>query len=508
MPATRSTPRLSFLALGAAGTAYSMLQSLVSPVLPTLSKDLHSSQSSITWVFTAWLLAASVATPLFGRLGDLIGKRRTLVASLGAVALGCLVSAIAPNLAVLLAGRVLQGLGGAVVAVSFGIVRDEFPPHRVPSAVGALSAVIAFGGGLGVVLAGPIVAGLGWRWLFWIPLIGVGAAVVLVQLTVPESPHRAPGRINPASSVLLTAWLVALLIPLSEAPAWGWAAPTSIMLFIAAAVLFAAWVVVELRAASPLVDLRMMRIPAVWTTNLAGLAIGASMFSILAFVPEFTQTPPSAGYGFGASVTGAGLLLLPLLLGMTLTGSLSGPLAGRFPVKAQLVWGSALCALSFAALAAFHAAAWQAAAAGAAYGIGLGFAYAAMTGLVVQSVPAHQTGVAAGTNANIRTIGGSIGTAAVGSLITAHTLPGGVPTESGFTHGFVVLAIVSAAAVVGALLVPGRRPASTLVASSEDYAQTGPADAELPLPQPHIAVVAAATADADAEAAAAALRAA
>jgi MFS family permease len=126
-------------------------------------------------VLTAWLLSASVATPLMGRIGDMIGKERTLLVALGAIALGCLVAALAPNIGVLIVARVIQGLGGAVFPVSFGIIRDEFPAARVPSAVGVLSAVIAAGGGLGIVLSGPIVESLSWRWLFWIPMIVVTA---------------------------------------------------------------------------------------------------------------------------------------------------------------------------------------------------------------------------------------------------------------------------------------------------------------------------------------------
>src|SRR6185369_15286535 len=165
-------PRLyqTFGVLSAAAAAFALMQSLVTPVLPTIQHDLHTDTGTVTWVLTAWLLAASVATPLMGRIGDLVGKDRTLLAALAAIALGCLLAALAPNVGVLIVARVIQGLGGALFPLSFGIIRDEFPPARVISAVGAMSAVIALGGGLGIVLAGPVVAALNWRWLFWIPL--------------------------------------------------------------------------------------------------------------------------------------------------------------------------------------------------------------------------------------------------------------------------------------------------------------------------------------------------
>ncbi|MDN3359641.1 MFS transporter [Actinomadura sp. DC4] len=448
------TPRLTFPVLSAAAASFSMLQSLVSPVLSTIQLDLHTTQATVTWVLTAWLLSASVATPLLGRIGDMTGKQRTLLIALGAIALGCLVSALAPNVGVLIAGRVLQGLGGAVFPLSFGIIRDELPAERVPSAVGVLSAVIAAGGGLGLVLAGPIVTAMGWRWLFWIPVIVVTATALLTRRYVPESPMRSPGRIAWPAALLLSGWLVALLIPLSEAPSWGWGSPEVTGLFAAAVVLFAAWVRVELRSPDPLIDMRMMRLPAVWTANAVALLFGAGMFSVYAFLPEFLQVPAAAGYGFGVSVTGAGLLMLPMLVTMAVSGAFSGPIAALIGAKAQLVWGSVCGVVACAGFAAYHDHPWQVGLASAVFGLGLGLAYASMTSLVVQSVPAEQTGVASGMNANIRTIGGSIGTAVVSSVITARPRPDGLPHESGFTHGFLLLALAAAVTVGLALLVP------------------------------------------------------
>jgi EmrB/QacA subfamily drug resistance transporter len=466
MPRRTSSPRLTFIVLSAAAAAFAMLQSLVSPVLSTIQHDLHTDQAAVTWILTAWLLSASVATPLMGRIGDMIGKERTLLVALGAIVLGCLVAALAPNIGVLLVGRVIQGLGGAVFPVSFGIIRDEFPAARVPSAVGVLSAVIAAGGGLGIVLCGPIVQALGWRWLFWIPMIIVAVTAVLTHRYVPESPVRSAGRVDWPAAALLSGWLVALLVPLSEATSWGWDSPAVIALFVIAVVLFAAWIAVELRSRNPLIDMRMMRLPAVWTANLVALLFGAGMFSVYGFLPEFMQTPVSAGYGFGTSVTGAGLLMSPMLVAMAVSGSLSGPIAPVLGAKAQLVWGSVGSVVACAGFAFYHGHAWQIGVAGAIFGLGLGLAYSSMTSLIVQNVPASQTGAASGMNANIRNIGGSIGTAVVSVVITGHPQAGGLPRESGFTHGFLLLALTSAATVAVALLVPSRRAAERRSAST------------------------------------------
>lgn len=458
MPRIRHTsPRLTLAVLATVVAAFSMLQSLVTPALPLIQHDLHTTPALVTWVFTALLLSVSVSTPLLGRIGDMVGKERTLLIGLVALAVGCLLAALAPNIGVLIAARVVQGLGGAVFPLSFGIIRDEFPTERVPSVVGLVSAVIAAGGGLGIVLAGPIVQALGWRWLFWIPLVVVTTAAVLVRRYVPESPNRVPGRIDWLAALLLSGWLIALLLPLSTGRSWGWGSARTVGLFFAAAVLLAGWITVELRSKNPLIDMRMMRLPAVWTTNLVALLFGAAMFAVYAFVPQFVQIPKAAGFGFGSSVTQAGLLMLPMLITMAVAGSLSGPLAPRFGAKAQVVSGSALSLVAALLFARLHDSPWQLAVSTAIFGVGLGLAYASMTSLIVQNVPREQTGAATGMNANIRTIGGSIGTAVASSVITGHLQPSGLPAESGFTDTFYLLAAFSAAAVVLALAIPATR---------------------------------------------------
>ncbi|MFU8872603.1 MFS transporter [Micromonospora sp. SL4-19] len=456
----RDSRRLTFLVLAAGTGFFSMLQSLITPVLPTIQHDLHTSQNTVTWVLTAYLLSASIFTPILGRVGDMVGKGRMLVVSLAALALGCLLAAIAPSIGVLIAARIVQGVGGAVFPLSFGIIRDEFPAARVSSAVAAISAVVAAGGGLGVVLAGPIVAALGYRWLFWIPLVVVGLTALAAHRFVPESPIRTPGRINWAATLLLSGWLVALLLPVSKGAAWGWTSGRVTGLLVLAGLLLVGWLVAEARSANPLIDLRMMRLPGVWTTNLVALLYGGSMFAVYAFLPQFVQIPASAGYGFGASVTQAGLLMLPMLVAMFVAGLAAGRLQARFGAKAQLATGAACNVLASAMLTVAHDTRWEIGVAGGLVGLGIGLAFASMANLIVANVPPGQTGVATGMNANVRTIGGAIGAAVVSSVITAHPQASGLPREAGFTMGFLVLTGIALAAVMAALIVPsGRRPA-------------------------------------------------
>ncbi|MFC8232039.1 MFS transporter [Streptomyces sp. NPDC057284] len=455
----RSSHRTTFAVLAAGSGVFSLLQSLIAPALPTVQHAMHTSQTTVTWVMTAYLLSASVFTPILGRVGDLIGKKRTLVAALLTVLAGCLLAALAPNIGVLIVARVVQGIGGALFPLSFGIIRDEFDASGVGSAISNLSAVIAAGSGLGMVLAGPTVAALDYHWLFWLPVIVVAVTVVLAVRHIPESPRRAEGSVHWLGAGLLSAWLVALLLPLSQAGSWGWGSARVLGLLAAAVVLFALWLLAEARAAHPLIDLRIMRLPAVWTTNTVALLFGAGMFALWSFLPAFAQTPTVAGYGFGAGVTGAGLLMLPMLVAMFVSGVLSGRLAPVFSAKAQLVTGSALAAAAGGLLTVLHAQAWQVALAAGIFGLGIGLAFASMATLIVHSVPATQTGAATGMNANIRTIGGSLGAAVTGLLVTARLQPTGLPQESGYTHGFALLTALCLAAALMALLIPSARTA-------------------------------------------------
>jgi EmrB/QacA subfamily drug resistance transporter len=451
---TRTHYQATFAVLAVGVGAYGLLQSLVIPVLPTIQAGLHTSQNTVTWVLTAYLLSASIFTPIMGRLGDMFGKERFLVLALAALTVGALLSALSTSVLLMLVGRVIQGVGGGVLPLSFGLIRDEFPQEKVSGAIGFMAALVAAGAGLGIVLAGPIVDALDYHWLFWIPMVVLGVSAVAAHLVVPESRVRTPGKLSWPAVVLLSGWLVALILGISEAPTWGWGSGKVIGLFVLGVVLAVVWVTVESRSSQPLIDMDMMRVPAVWTTNLVAFLLGVGMYAVYAFLPEFLQTKPSAGYGFGLSITESGLVLLPSSVFMFFLGLWSGRASKRYGAKAVMVVGLAASIISFVILTVAHGAEWEILVAVAVQGVSLGLAFSSMSALVVQAVPPEQTGVASGMNANIRTIGGSIGSAVMSSIVTGSAIHGGLPRESGYTHGFALLVVASAAATVAGILVP------------------------------------------------------
>jgi len=191
---TGARQRATFAVLAVAVTSYSLLQSLVLPVLPTIQASLHTSQNTVTWVLTAYLLSASVFTPILGRLGDMFGKERMLVVALAALAVGALLAALAHSIGLMITARAIQGIGGGVLPLSFGIVRDEYDDDQLAGVVGIIAGLAAAGGGIGVVLAGLIVKVFSYRWLFWFPMIILVFAAVAAHVVVPRSTNRSPPR--------------------------------------------------------------------------------------------------------------------------------------------------------------------------------------------------------------------------------------------------------------------------------------------------------------------------
>jgi EmrB/QacA subfamily drug resistance transporter len=450
-----STLLVLYLSLG--GLAFAVLQSLVAPALGTISRDLGASTADTSWMLTAYLLSASVLTPILGRLGDIAGKRKVLIGVLVVLAAGTLLAAVAPNLAVLIVARALQGAAGAILPLSIGIVRDELPKEKVGVTVGLLSAIFGVGAGVGIVAAGPIVEHLSWHWLFWLPLVLVVVALLGTVFGIPESPVRTPGRLDVLGAGILSAALVALLLAISKGQAWGWGEARTLGLLAAGVLGLIVFVLVERKVREPLVDMRLMRLRGVWATDLVALILGFAMFGTFLLVPTLLQLPAATGYGFGKTVAESGLFLLPTVVMMVVFGPLAGMLDRRFGPKVPMLLGAVSVVAAFAVPALGHGEIWQVLLSGVLTGAGIGLSFAAMSNAIIESVPATQTGEATGVNTIARTIGSSIGTAVVAAVITSNSTPQGLPADDAFTYGFWVCAGVAVLAVGAALALPAMR---------------------------------------------------
>jgi EmrB/QacA subfamily drug resistance transporter len=427
---------------------------MVAPALPNIQRALHTSTTSVTWVFTAFFLAASIATPIAGRLGDLFGKRRILLIVLSALATGTIVCGTATSIELLIFGRVLQGVGAGVFPLAFGIVRDEFPAHKAATGIALIAAVLGVGGGLGIVLAGPIVEHVSYHWLFWFPLIGIAVSLIATLAVVSESRVRAPGHVNLLGAALLSGWLVALLLGISQAPDWGWTSERTLGLFAAALVLAVTWVIAEARSRQPLIDMRLMRRRGVWTVNAVGLVLGVGLFGAFVLVPRMVELPEATGVGFGSSITGAGLFLVPITVMVLIVSPLAGRMHKLVGSKVPLVLGALFTLASYIVLAAGHSHRADIYLATTLLGIGIGLSFAAMPNLIVEAVDPEHTGQATGINTVTRSLGGAIGGAVFASVLSSN-LVGGAPSDHAFTVSFTIGAVALGVVAAAALAVPG-----------------------------------------------------
>jgi EmrB/QacA subfamily drug resistance transporter len=452
--------------LTAAGISFALMQTLVIPALPFFQREFDTSASWVTWIATGFLLSSSVLTPILGKLGDAYGKERLLVISLTTFGLASLGAAFAWSLGSLIFFRVLQGTGAAVFPLSFGIIRDEFPPEKVGVGIGTVSSVFGAGGGIGLVMSGVIIEHLSWQWLFLVGAVPVLVSAALIARFVPESPIKTPTRPDYLGGATLSLGLVALLIAISEGTDWGWTSIGVLALLGAATVLFTIWTRIERRVPEPLVDLRTFAQRGMAATNVATLLIGFSMFASFILLPNFVQIPrglPDSiaarlDYGFGASPIEVGLFFLPSSVAMMVAGPLAGALGTRVGPVVPLRIGIALAACALGLLALLHDQRWTIYAWMSLMGVGLAFSFAALGSLVIDHSGAQETGVASGMNTIMRTIGAALGAQVAAAVISGNTLAGtDVPLERGFTIAFAMGSAGALVALAPTLLLR-RRP--------------------------------------------------
>ncbi|HET6298741.1 MAG TPA: MFS transporter [Kribbella sp.] len=455
-PATRSgSPGLTLLALSIAGLVASLQQTLVLPLLPRLMKEFNASVSSVTWVFTATLLAGAVATPLLSRFGDMYGKKKMILLAMGTLVAGSVIAALSNSLGVLIIGRAVQGISAALIPLAIGTIRDTFPRQRVMGAIGIVSATLGVGGTIGMLTTGLIARQTdSYRPVFWIATAAAALGLLLVAFFAPDVPTRAGGRPDVFGALILAGWLVSLLLAISEGDSWGWSSQRIVGLFIAAAVLCALWVVIELHVREPLVRMKLLVGPRSLTANLASILLGFAMFGGFTLISNFVQAPEArVGYGMTGSVLDVGLYLLPSTAAMLLFSMLAGQFERRLGAAYILGIGAAFVAASFVWVAVAHNHGYDLLIFSALMGTGIGIAYAALGTLAVGHVPLSQSGIASGINTLVRTVGGSVAGGATASILASNTIKGTqVPSEHGYVLSFVIVAIVAGAAALVALI--------------------------------------------------------
>jgi MFS family permease len=462
----------------------SVISSLGAPLIPTIARDFHESLTTSQWSLTVGLLAGAVSAPVMGRLGDGRLRRATIIAGLGAVTLGGVIAALASGLDLLIVGRALQGVGLGLVPLTMATARDELPKHRVAPMIAVLSVSAAAGVGAGYPLSGLIADQLGLAAAFWFGAIVSGLALVSVVAVLPTTVRGRSMKLDTVGAVLLAAALISVLLAVAQGTDWGWGSPRVLFLLIGGGVLFAVWGVQQLRVDNPLVELRLLRHPAVLAADVCATVLGVAMYMNISAVTEFVQLPRSDGFGFSASVVVTGMTLIPLSALMFFSSRALPTLLRLFGVRLLLTLGCLVVAVATAFFAVFHGALWESFVMMGLLGIGLGTTYAAIPGLIVQSVPQRETGSAMGFYQVVRYVGFSLGSALAAAILAAHNSAStNQPTVGGYTMVLWVAVAICLIAAALAWVLPARSARSAAavepVAAMSSGAGTGLRQLEL-----------------------------
>ncbi|WP_445276691.1 MFS transporter [Streptomyces sp. DSM 41033] len=432
-----------------------VISSLGAPLIPTIAAVDHVSVSDAQWSLTVTMLVGAVATPTMGRLGDGPHRKKVILTGLGVVMAGSLLAALPLGFACLIVGRAMQGVGMGLVPLAIATARDSVPPQRARAALSTLSLTTAAGVGVGYPLTGLLAETLGMSAGFWFAVVATALAFAAAALVLPRTPPRPAHPMDVPGALLLAFGMGGLLFALTQGESWGWGSPRLLVLGAVSGLVLLGWVLHGLRTAHPLVDLRLVRDRTVFAAHLTTMMGGVGMYLLISLVTRYVQTPSSAGYGLGASVVVTGLILVPFSVGSLAAGRVVRILVRTQPPVRLL---PVSCLLSLAALLTFvfaHGRLWEIFVTMALAGLGVGMNFAVTPGLVVASVPAHETGSAMSFNQVVKYIGYSAGSALSAMILQAATSSGQeIPPGSGYrTAGLTGCAVWAATALVGYVLI-------------------------------------------------------
>ncbi|WP_066950343.1 MFS transporter [Streptomyces lushanensis] len=458
-----TAPGVIVVVLASAGIVAALMQTLVVPLIGELPVILHTSPSNASWAVIATLLAGAICTPVVGRLGDMLGKRRMLLICVLPLVAGSVACALADSLVPMVMGRALQGMGMGIVPLGISAVRDVVPTERVGSSIALISASLGIGGALGLPIAAAVAENASWRILFW-GAAGLSALVgVLIWRFVPDAVTTGRGGFDYVGAVGLGAGLLSLLLVVSKGADWGWTSGTTLGLSAAGLVLLLLWGRWELRVSDPLVDLRVTAKRQVLLTNVASVVVGFSMYAQSLIVPQLLQMPKATGYGLGQSMLAAGLWMVPgglFMMGLSPVGAKLS--AARGP-KVTLFVGSLVIAAGYASSLFLMGSAWGLMIVVCIACAGVAFAYGAMPALIMSAVPQSETAAANGFNSLTRAVGSSVSAAVVGVVLAQMTVHMGgveIPSENGFRTGMIIGGVVALIAAAVTLAIPGGKARS------------------------------------------------
>jgi MFS family permease len=414
----------------------------------------------VGWLVTTYLLIGAGAAALAGRLGDIYGRRRVLLVLLAVGVIGSLISAFSANYAMLLTGRALQGLTGAILPLCVGLVRENMPREKVPMAIGLMISGASAGTAGGLVIGGMIVDHYSWHGIFIGSAVFALVAFVAILACLPRSPQIA--RTTPLDwlgGVLFVPAILALLLAISSGPKWGLFDARTLGTLAGGAALFALWIRQSLRAADPLFDVRLFRNRQVLVANLTTALVSISTLQITLVFSVLLQAPRWTMIGLGATATLAGLVKLPSNIGSLFAGPLSGWLTQRHGGRIGMLIGGLMTSAGWLMAMAMHDSIVGVGIILCVISFGATMLFAVAPTILAGAVPPSRTSEAAGMMTVVRQASIGIGAQLVTLMLATDTVigpDGGAryPTENAFMLAMGVIVALSLAATALALALP------------------------------------------------------
>ncbi|MDX6440411.1 MAG: hypothetical protein QOE43_140 [Gaiellaceae bacterium] len=436
---------------------------IVNVALPSIQRSLHMSLSSLEWIVTAYALTFAALLITGGKLGDLYGRKRMFIAGLVVFTLASLACGLAPNAGFLIGARAVQGIGAALMnPATLSIITATFPPKERGQAIGIWAGVSALALAIGPLIGGLIVDNINWHWIFYVNVpVGV-VGVIVSRWVIAESRDTSheqsidlPGLVTSGGALL------ALSYALIEGNQHGWGSPEIIGLFAGAVVLFAAFIVLELRQRLPMLDLELFKIGSFVGANIVAMLVSLGMFGVFFFISLYVQNV------LGYSPTKAGAIFLPMTILIILIAPIAGKLSDR--VGSRWLMGTGMAILGVSLLLyqriGLHTGFWSLLPQLVLGGIGMALTMSPMTSAAMGSVPTDKAGVGSGVLNSFRQVGGSLGIALMGAILLTYQHPtkSKVVAAQQFVNGLHAALLVSAfiafAAAAVAVVMVRTKPA-------------------------------------------------
>jgi EmrB/QacA subfamily drug resistance transporter len=455
-----------WITLGAVSFGLFMIMldnTVVNVALPTMEKDLHVTLASLEWVVIAYALTFASLLITGGKLADMYGRRRIFVLGLAIFTLSSLACGLAPSAGFLIGARAVQGVGAALMnPATLSIIVATFPPKQRGQAIGIWAGVSALALAIGPLGGGLIVENLNWNWIFFVNVpVGI-LAIVVSQFAITESRDTSHEQsIDLPGLVTSIGFLFSLSYALVEGNSHGWSSPEILGLFVAAAVLLVAFIVVEHRQRLAMLDLSLFRIGAFTGANVVAMLVSLSMFGVFFFVSLYIQNI------LGYSATQAGAAFLPMVTLIILVAPIAGRLSDRIGSRWLMGGGMTLvgCSLLLYERVTVNSDFWTLLPAMILGGVGMAMTMSPMTSAAMGAVPVDKAGVGSGVLNSFRQVGGSLGIALMGAIVASYLPVGAAPHSpevaqgyvNGLHAGFAVgAAITFAAAIVAVVTVRTR----------------------------------------------------